>query len=374
MKRHTAQITLWYQRTLTMLTIFSMAPLLFGQSADSLEQALTKTPLSVTEKIKLHKGLATLYRNDNPSRSLTLSIEGLKLSKSVGDKSSEAFFCYRLATAYYRKGIPDSVTNYLDIAMSLAQEAEGREFYISTHQLYGQHLRKHGNYSGALEHYLEASKIAEQINDKLELSAIYTGIGGTYQLMKNYDQALAYYEKAEKIALPHDYKAKLADIYISTADIYARIKSDKEAGLDYSKKALSISRELQNTFSEVEALQTMVTIHYFFDDYRNALLYADSAIRLMEILDAPDLSAYSFIMASNIHHDLKNYDQCIDNARKALEADSTNVNLKLNIYSNIAIAYAYLDQPDSTHKYLDNYTNTMASYSNDVYQNSLSEM
>jgi signal transduction histidine kinase len=262
----------------------------------------------------------------------------------------------------------------LDKALSLAQEIKDHELEVSAFQLFGQLYRKQGRYSEALQHYQKAAKICEQINNTQELSGVFKGIGGTYQLMKNYDQALVYYEKAEQIALRHDYKQILTDIYISLADIYARINSNKEKGLSYGKKALSISRQLENTFSEIEALQSIVTIYYFFDDYQNALLYVDSAIRKTEPLDAPDLSAYSSIMASNIHYDLQQYEQCVEKAWKALEADSTNANLKLNVYSNLSLAHAYLGNPDLTREYMAYYTETKNNYSNEIYQNSLSEM
>ncbi|HMR19985.1 MAG TPA: tetratricopeptide repeat protein, partial [Sphingobacterium sp.] len=374
MKKHVSQIARWYRRLLIMLVICNPAFNLCAQSLDSLEQELTKESLSVVEKIKLLRELAMLYRNDNPSRTLLLSKEGLEMAKATGDKYSEAYFYYRLGAAYYRKGVSDSVTINLDKALSLAQEIKDRELEIVTYQLYGQTYRKQGNYSEALEYYLKAVKICEHTNDQQELSAIYTGIGGTYQLMKNYDQALAYYEKAEQLALQYNYKAKLADIYISFADIYARINTDKKKGLGYGKKALSISRELKNSFGEIEALQSIITIYYFFDDYQKALLYADSAIRQTEQLDAPDLSAFSFIMASNIHYDLQQYELCVEKAWKALEADSTNVNLKLNVYSNLSLAHAYLGNPNLTRAYMGYYAETMNSYSNEIYQNSISEL
>src|SRR3546814_15166018 len=59
---------------------------------------------------------------------------------------------------------------------------------------------------------------------------------------------------------------------------------------------------------------------------------------------------------------------------EALEADSTDINISMNAYANLAQANAYLGKPDLTKKYLDHYREALDSYANKSYQGSLSEM
>lgn len=359
---------------LAILMAFMFPVTLSGQSVDSLERELTKESLSVTEKINLHKELARRYVNNNTPRSLMLSKEGLQLAKAEGDEPAEAYFYYRLGAAYYMGAAYDSVAIPLDNALSLAEKLEDGWLATAAHEIYGRLYRREGQYTKAIDHYLEAVKISEQHKDEEGLTSVYVGIGGTYHLMKNYDQALVYYEKAEQLALKYNNRVALADIYISSADIYSRREDGREKGLHHGTEALKMAQELGNSFGEIEALQTIAQTYYLHDDFTNALRYTERAIRQLADVGNAQLLAFSLITASNIHYQQQQYDRCVETALQALETDSDNANLKVNVYANMAKSYAHLGKADLAHEYIDLSNEVLADYSNQSYQQSLSEM
>lgn len=366
----------WLNRLWLLTSLLIMSFALVAQSTpvvDSLERELAKG-IGPKVKIKAMQELALAYMNENPERCIVLSMDGLRLSDGMGDEFAKAAFYYYLGGAYYRKGNYDSTAVFLEQAMTLSKEIKDSKQEAAVYQLYGQLFRKQGKYSEAIAQYLEAVKIAEQRQDEKQLSSMYVGIGATHQLMKNYDQAKEYLLKAEEIALRHDYKKTLGDVYISLSDIYAREGKDKEKTLFYAKRSLEVAEEQQDVFGQVEGLQALALTYMFYGEYEHALRYVDRSITLAEKLGNDQLLAYSLITASNIHYGKQEYTACIETAKQAFVKDSTNTNLQINIFSNLANAFSFLNQPDSAEYYLGYCLEVLSNHANESYQASLSEL
>ncbi len=356
-----------------MVMMLTWLPLISpGQPADSLERVLAGKNISLKERMNLHRELALLYINKNTSRSISLANEGIRMAREMKDAAAEASLYYSLGAAHYRNGAYDSAGFNLDMALTAARKLSEGNLEASVYETYGKLYRKQGRYSEALDHYLKAVRIYEQTGNTQALGAACAGIGGVYQLMKNYDQALAYLEDAEKLALQSNDKTGLARIYISLSGIYSRQGKDKDKCLYYAKEAAKICHETGDYFNENEALQTIAHVYFLHDDYENAWNYAVQAVRQADTLGNASLMAYSLIIVSNVQYHRGEYGKAIEAAYNTLKADSTDVNLAMNAYANLAKAYARTGRPDSTEFYMERYHEVLAEYSNTEYQNSLS--
>src|SRR5690606_34762359 len=77
---------------------------------------------------------------------------------------------------------------------------------------------------------------------------------------------------------------------------------------------------------------------------------------------------------SSILYYQQQYEKSADAALAALENDSTDHHSKLTVFSDLPVIYARLGDFDSMEDYFERYKSAVNSYSNETYQNSLTEM
>ncbi len=345
-----------------------------GQSLDSLEKTLATKKLTKAEKIDVYMDLALGYINENPARSRSFSAEGLSLAKEVGDQKAESAFLYYLGSSYYHTRTFDSAAFYFDKTLALARQNKDDAGEVSILKMYGQLYRRQGLYEKALAWYLEAAKVGERLTDDQPLCAVYMGIGGTYHLMQNHKQALLYYGKAEEIALKHGNTENLGDLYFSLSSVYKYEDDGKEKAIHYAQESLKIHRESGNRFDEINSLQTLCGAYFHYDDYTNAMKYAEEALLLAKEIGNTNLIAHSYADISSILYYQQQYEKSAEAALASLETDSTDHHMKLTVFSNLPVIYARLGNFDSMEDYFERYKAAVNTYSNESYQSSLSEM
>lgn len=347
---------------------------LLGQSLDSLETVLHKKSLSNGERIKIYDDLAWSYTNIDQGRSVDFSKKGLALAHREGDKRMEAIFYKNMAVAYLMGSVYDSAAHYLEKAHPIMRKLGDYRQQASIYNTYGNIYRMQGLYDLTLENYLNAAGLMEAQNDIHGLNLIYSNIAAIYQIMRNYAQSLKYLKKAEKLALETNDQGGLGSVYVSMADIGLYQGMAKEESLAFAEKALEIFRMTDNQFSENTALQTLSKIHHHHGDHVAAEPIAQQALAHAEELGFPKLIAEALIALSNIHFRNGKYGPSAELALAVLKIDSTDTNIRTNVFANLVQNYAYLGNPELSEKYLDNYREALDSYSNESYQSSLSEM
>ncbi|NGF55977.1 tetratricopeptide repeat protein [Parapedobacter sp. SGR-10] len=348
--------------------------LVSGQSLDSLEQVLATKKLSEEEKIKIYDDLSWFYTNIDVCRSIDFGQEGLALARKNKDEKMTAIFYRNLGVAYFMGAVLDTAAFYLEKARPIADKLKEHRLQASINNTYANIYRVQSSYDKALENYFATVKILDEQHDKKELGLVYSNIGGIYQMMSNFDQALKYFEMAEKLALEVGDQEGLAAIYISLSDIAYHQDKPKAVSVDYARKAVDIYRSTDNKYAGSKALQTLAKAHYVHDDYAAAEPIAQQAIAQAKELGFPILIAEALNIISNIHFHQGRYARSVEAAMESLKTDSTDLNITMNVYANLAQAYAYLGQPDLTKKYLHHYREVLNRYANESYQNSLSGM
>ncbi|WP_461534127.1 tetratricopeptide repeat-containing sensor histidine kinase [Sinomicrobium sp.] len=345
-----------------------------GQNLDSLEQALKKQDITASEKIKLYDDLSWFYNSVDVKRSLTFGKKGLELAKKNGDKKMEATFYRNMGVAYFMGSVYDTATIYLDKAKPIALQLNDYRMQASIYNTYANIYRVQSAYDKAIENYLNAAQVLETNKDLHKLTLVYSNIGGTYQIIHNYEQALFYLKKAEKLAIQNGDDEGLVSVYISLSDIGLYNDIPKEESISYAQRAIELCRKIGNKFSENKALQTLAKIYYHHDDYDKAEPLALQSVSQAKKLGFPRLIAEGLSLVTSIYLYQGRYTESIAIARETLKIDSTDTNISISVYSNLAQAYAYLGNPDSTQTYLNHYRVTVDKFANQSYQSSLSAM
>ncbi len=360
---------------LSLYLLIALVPMIsFGQDLDSLEQLLAKKKLTDQERIDIYMELAQGYLNDDPIRSRSFSLEGHDLAETTGNQKSKAKFLYYLGSSYYVSMVFDSAAFYLDKTLVLTRQNEDKDGEVSILKMYGQLYRRQGQYEKALERYFEAAKLGERLEDDQKMCDVYMGIGGTYHLMQNNKQALYYYGKAEEIASKHKNAQNLGDIYLSLSSVYKNEEGGKEKAIHYAKESLKIHRKSGGRSNEISALQTLCGAYFQYDDYINAMKYAEEALLLAKEIGNTNLIAHSYADISSISYYMQQYEKSAETALVALKTDSTDHHLKLTIFSNLPLIYAHLGNLDAMEEYMARYKSVIDNHSNETYQSSLSAM
>ncbi len=187
---------------------------LWAQSMDSLEKVLATNKMTEKEKIQIYHKLVQGYFNLNYRKAIDYGLKGVSLSEKFNDEKMLAKFYSNIGNAYYRGGVFDTATYYLDKAILVAQKLKDYRIEVVASVAYGAIYQEQSLYDQSLKSYFKAAKILESRNDSKGLSTIYSNIGGIYQILKNYGPALSFLEKAKKIALERNDKGELVHIYI----------------------------------------------------------------------------------------------------------------------------------------------------------------
>jgi tetratricopeptide (TPR) repeat protein len=209
-----------------------------------------------------------------------------------------------------------------------------------------------GNHPKALENYIQALKIFEEIKDKKGIGACYTNIGAVYQLQNNLDKSLEYYLKDLKITRELKDTSGESECLSNIGLIYYDLKEDKKA-LDYSFKALKISEETGNKELSATCYGNIGNIYSAEKNETLALTYyfKDLAIRRETGNTQGRSICYLNIGSSNIVLEkfdiaVLYLDSCVKTSKEVME-----INLERVAYQNLSIAYAHLKKFRPAYEY-----------------------
>lgn len=347
-----------------------------AQDLDSLELILNthikKKELKPEEILKIYDDLCWGYLNSDFEKSIFYGEKGVELSHEVNDRDYLATFTRNLGVAYYMSSQFDIAEEYLNEALDIAQKIDNQNLESRIYSALGNLYNRQSQYTLALDNYLKATSIYEKQDNKLNLGRTLSNIGILYQKLLNLDQALKYFNKAVDIAIELDDKMSLASIYVSLSDI--NIDIDREKSINYAEEAILIFKELGNRFSEVDAMLGLAKIYYSSDDFDIAQKITEDALQISKELASPFLISQSYVELSNIYYYQKKYALSEQAAISAWENDSTDINLTNNILYNITRANIFLGNPEKTEMYLYKLRDQLELYSNNEYQNALSEL
>lgn len=345
-----------------------------AQSLDSLEKVLATKKHTEAERIEIYTTLSDRYANSDLPKSLDYSNRGLQLALAQKNRKAEAILYKNKSVALLNMGNYDSTAYCLEKAIDISATIADAELEGKLLNLYGILHTYKNEYDQAMDYFKRAALVLEKVKDHFELSIAYAKMGLIYRMLSNDDLALTYYEKAKKTAIESANKACLAEVYIGEMAIYKNQDLRLEEVVKPGKMAIEIYRELDSKFGEASTLATLANTYSYYDDYQTALPMAQQALHIAEEVGLTNLAVSCATILSTIHYYLHNYEQCIRLAKKALQLDSTDINMTKHSYAHLALSYGQLGQIDSMEQYVNTYYSTVQDYYTDNFKASLSEM
>lgn len=345
-----------------------------AKSVDSLELLISSKKLTQKETIEAYKELSEKYSNINLNKAIDFGKRGLRFTIHTKNRTAEAQFYEDLGLVYLKRADYDSAIICLDRAMPIALELQDRTLEGTLHRAYGGVHLYQDDYDRAMERFKKSAKILEEINNDYELCRTYSAIGGLYKMLNNADLALAYYKKAEPIALKTGHQRVSADVYLGLSSIYRKEDKSLDRSIGLIKKAVDIYRQLKNRYGESQSLAVLASTYNYFGQYDKALQAANQSLQLSEKLDFPNLTKTNATIISATSYYIGRYKETIDAALKAIEIDSSDVNLSKHAFIHLSLAHGQLGQMDSMEHYVNLFFSKLQEQNNENNRKAISEL
>ena len=224
----------------------------------------------------------------------------------------------RLSWEYINIGEFDRALKYGNKSLALARyiptnNRRGWSKGIATaYNMIGNIYYFKGNYSAALENYLAAIKIMEEIGDKKAIAASYNNIGNIYYSQGNYPEALKSHFASIKI------KEKIGDMkgiafsYNNIGNIF-NAQGNYLAALKNYFKALKLNEDTGNKKSIATSLGNIGMVYEAQGNYRDALKKMEYALKIFEEIKDKQNIAMSYYSIGHIYSDQVEYQKALKN-------------------------------------------------------------
>ncbi|MAZ73661.1 MAG: hypothetical protein CMC70_11010 [Flavobacteriaceae bacterium] len=290
---------------------------------DSLQQELSASQ-SAVEKAGLYNAISNQYKYSDPGKMLESGIMALKISEENQLKSQKGTAYLNIGTAHIILGDYQKAMDHFVWAKAVFEELpktpqnhdEINQGIARTYGSMGVVFSEQSNYAKALQYYLEAAKVYENLNDEGQASKIYNNIGVVYKAQEEATKALHYFLKALEIQKERkDPNKSITQTNIAT--IYF-----KQGKLD---EAFEYYTAAKNSLDQYPNLRALGEWHNNIGMYYNAREYPEMALEnwqravatFKEINDKFGL-ADTYLLVAEFENNRNNKSEALTAANSAL--------------------------------------------------------
>lgn len=238
--------------------------------------------------------------NDNPAKAITLAIEAKKLAEKINFPKGRAYALKNIGIAYYFQGkYVEALDNYTQ-SLNQFKEIKDNVGIANLYNNIGVIYYDQGDDAKALENYLLSLKYSELSGDKLRILSALNNVGGVYNIKDaTYDKALQYYLRALPLCEELNRTEEMGAICVNIGSIYFDQKNDEKA-LHYFNKAL---KAYGNSEGSLNAYNAMGKLYKREKKYNLALENHQKALTLAENLNIKISIIQSLIGMGNVYLD-----------------------------------------------------------------------
>ncbi len=307
------------------------------------------------------------YFTDSPAHAIALATQAKTMAENIGFPKGEAYALKNIGISYYYLNKYLEALDYYRQSLKFFKEIKDNVGIANIYSNIGAVYYEQGDDVKALDNYLESLKFAEISKNKLRMLTTLNNVGAVYaNKPATLDKALQYYLKALPICEELDRKEELGAICVNIGDIYSE-KKDAVKAMFYFDKALKVYGNSEGSMNAYNAIGKLYTRDGKFDQ---ALQNHNKALRLAQKLDIKPSVIKSLVGLGNAYEKRGNYQNAILNFKKA-EAPALEVNANSDlkdIYEGLSVSYAMSQDYRNAFKYqslFSNFKDTMYNIAND---------
>jgi signal transduction histidine kinase len=174
------------------------------------------------------------------------------------------------------------------------------------------------NHVKGIEYGEKALKIAQELNDKVEIVSSLNSLGIAYSKISDYPKSLDYFQKALAANENLENSDYILSLYTNISIIYYNLQ-DYNKALDYDNKAIKLAEQIGNKQVIAKLFFNKSSRFSALNQYEQALELDKKGLYYAEELND---SSYMLVGLSHLIHDysvLKNYSQALYYGKRALE-------------------------------------------------------
>jgi serine phosphatase RsbU (regulator of sigma subunit) len=179
-------------------------------------------------------------------------------------------------------------------------------------------VKDQGNIEKALEHYHNALKTYEELNDKSGIAAALNNIGYIYDDQGQAEKALEYYFQSLEIEEELGNKSGIATSYNNIASIYRR-QGKGEQALEYQKKSLIIEEETGNQSGIATSLNNIGLTYDNNGEKEEALAYYHKSLKISKDIGDKSGAVTSLGNIGSIYFELNQLEKSATYLNEAFE-------------------------------------------------------
>ena len=237
---------------------------------------------SISEKIDFPKGTANALksiglgyrRQGNNLDALENYNQSLKIFEQLKDNASTANLYNNIGVVYYKQGDDArALENYLQSLKFSELASDKFRILIALNNIGGIYYDKKATYDKALQYYLKALSLAEELGKKEESGGIAVNIGSIYFNMQDDTKALVYFDKSLKA---YGNSAGSLEVYNALGKLYRR-EGKYDLALKNHNQALAIAQKANDKTGIIKSFRGLGDVYKEKGDYKTAITYYKEA-------------------------------------------------------------------------------------------------
>ena len=189
----------------------------------------------------------------------------------------------------------------------------------------------------AIEYYLKALKIYEELNVVEEIASVNSNIGFVYQQQKEDNQAFKFYFKSWQLYKSINSKTGLAASYNNIAFLYKKQKKYEEAKINYIK-AIDLYEQIGDKNGIATSLNNLGLVYKKIGDTTSAIVCYKKSIVLFEQGNDIEGLLYCYNNIGNLLKSQNKFDEALIFAKKSFELSKKCTNPEA-VYTSATLNY-----------------------------------
>ena len=298
---------------------------------------LIKTDKLDTNKVNHLNTLSWILKDQNLDTAIILSQQALDVITPVSSleffsakegkedrriKAIRAKTLGNLGVYYYLKTDHFRALDYFLRALKIGEELKNKNQIATILGNTGNIYLDQGNYSMALDYYFKALKIDEGLGNKNGIIRHLSNIGNVFFFQNNFPNSLEYYFKALKISEEQGDDKQIEIGLSGIGDVY-ETQGDHPKALDYYFKSMKMAENLGDKDGIARNLCNIGEAYSNQGDYQKALDYHFRALKLAENLGEKDVIALAFGNIGSLYAKARKFKQAEQYLKQAIALDES---------------------------------------------------
>ncbi len=320
--------------------------------------------------------LANLYlETASTDSAIIFARRGLSIAKEIND-ANRKIAAYDILGVAFVKTNPDTALYYWKKKLQLNDSLGRMESVARTLSDIGIVYKNKGDFQKAIESYLSALKILEDLNQTFDIARTNYNIGNVYYFFgDNISRALDYYQKAYENFEKLNFKIGMGYALNAIGLSYLKLE-DNEKALSAFKKTLEFFEETGNKAMIAETENFLTQIYTEIGDYKQALKFGNDALEKTQELGNKQSTATNLHQVAIVYKEMGRITKALNYFQQSLDiAIEIDMNqLIIDNYKYISETYSQSQNYKKALEHFREYSNLKDSTFTEKQQKAIAEM